>query len=153
MYDIIYDKIINARDCREDEGTFFLNGKGKVVEECDCFGKKVDTKLTHPEYCLVANETGCNTSMKKDGHVAGTRYITEKGTRTQHMASTSDGQSTFLPFLSANGQPVCYVMIFQLKCKEPKLKWGKGINIKVDPVRHTDGEIDFVAGETYRWGN
>ncbi len=42
---------------------------------------KVDTKLTHPEYFLFADETGCNTSMKKDGHIAGTKYIIQQGTQ------------------------------------------------------------------------
>mmetsp|Transcript_11312 Transcript_11312/g.24031 ORF Transcript_11312/g.24031 Transcript_11312/m.24031 type:complete len:208 (+) Transcript_11312:255-878(+) len=113
MYDIIYDEMIDAKIAEKINKPCFMNEKGKVVEECDRFGKKVDTILTHPEYCLFANETGCNTSMKKDGHVAGTRYITKKGTQAQRMASTSEGRFTVLPFLSANGQPVCCVVIFQ----------------------------------------
>ncbi len=137
--------MIEAKIAEKINEPCFMNEKGKVVEECDCFGKKVDTILTHPEYCLFADETGCNTSMKKDGHIAGTRYITEKGTRAQRMASTTEGRFTVIPFLSANGQPVCCVVIFQSNYKEPKLEWGKGIDIKVDPVRHTSGEIDFVA--------
>ena len=59
---------------------FFLNQDGEIVEVFNQFGKKVDTKLTHPEYCLFADETRCNTLMKKDGHVGGTKYITEQGT-------------------------------------------------------------------------
>ncbi len=62
---------------------------------------KADTRLTHPEYCLFDDETGCNTLMKKEGHVAETRYITEKGIQVQQMASTSEGQFTVLPFISA----------------------------------------------------
>ncbi len=113
MYDIIYNEMVDVKRAEEMEGSVFMNQKGKVVVECNRFGKKVYTILTHPEYCLFADETGCNMSMETDGHVAGTRYITEKGTQAQQMASVSEGQFTVLPFISANRQPVCFVVIFQ----------------------------------------
>ncbi len=61
------------------------------------------------------------------------------------MASTCEGRFTVLPFIAANGQPVCCVVIFQLDSPEPKMEWGKGIDIKVEPVRQNDGEIDLIA--------
>mgnify|MGYP000485143821 CR=1 FL=1 len=61
------------------------------------------------------------------------------------MASTCEGRFTVLPFIAANGQPVCCVVIFQLDSPEPKMEWGKGINIKVDKVRQSDGEINVMA--------
>ncbi len=80
MYDIIYDEMVNASVAERLETSVFMNKKGEIVDEFYQFGRKVDTKLTPTEYCLFADETGCNTSMKRDGHVAGTKYITAQGT-------------------------------------------------------------------------
>ncbi len=106
MYDIIYDGMVDDGGAQKLDTSVFMNQKGEIVEEFYQFGRKVDTKLIHPEYCLYADETGCNTLMKKDGQVAGTKYITAQGTQVQQMASTSEGRFTVLPFISANGQPV-----------------------------------------------
>ncbi len=83
MYDVIYDKMVDAKIAAKIDSPVFMNQRGELVDELNRFGLKVDTKLTYPEYCLFANETGCNTSMNKDGHVAGTKYITQQGTQAQ----------------------------------------------------------------------
>ncbi len=125
MYDIMYDEMVDTGVAEKLDTSMFMNQKGEIVEEFNGFGRKVDTKLTHPEYCLFADETGCNTLMKKYGHVAGTKYITAQGTQAQHMAPTSEGRFMVLPFISANGQPVCCVVIFQSNFPESKMEWGK----------------------------
>ncbi len=147
MYDIIYDEMIDAKIAKKMEVQIFMDQYGNEVDESHRFGKKVDTEMTHPEYCIFGDETRCNTSMKTDGHIAGTKYITKAGTQAQRMACTNEGQFTVLPFLAANREPVCCVVIFQLKEKEPKLEWGKGLDIKVEPVRREDGEIDIAASK------
>ncbi len=145
MYDIIYDKVVGAGFAEKLDTSVSMNQEGEVVEEFYKFGRKVDTKLTHSEYCLFADKTRCNTSMKKDGHVAGTKYITAQGNQAQQMASTSEDRFTVLSFISAIGQPVCCVAIFQSDFPEPKMEWGEGINIKVDLVRQSDGKINIIA--------
>ncbi len=80
MYDVIYNEMVDAKVAEELNLPVFMNQKGEAVEASKRFGMKVDTKLTHPKYFLFADETGCNTSMKKDGYVAGTKYITQQGT-------------------------------------------------------------------------
>ncbi len=114
-----------------------MKQKGKVVEECNKFGKDVDPRLTHPEYFFFADETRYNTLMKKDVHVAGTRYISEQVTQEKHMKSTSKGQFTVLFFIYANGQSFCCIVIFQSNFPKTKLEWGKGINMKVNPARYS----------------
>ena len=52
MYDIIYDEMVNASVAERLETSVFMNKKGEIVDEFYQFGRKVDTKLTHPEYCL-----------------------------------------------------------------------------------------------------
>ncbi len=86
---------------------------------------KVDKKLTNPEYFLFAYKTGCNTFMKKDGHITGTRYITQQGTQAQQMVSTSEGRFTVIPLIAANGLPVCCVVISKSNHPKQQLEWGK----------------------------
>ncbi len=90
MYDIMYDEMVDTGVAEKLDTSMFMNQKGEIVEKFNGFGRKVDTKLTHPEYCLFADKTRCNTLMKKDVHVAGTKYITAQGTQAQRMASTSN---------------------------------------------------------------
>ncbi len=137
--------MVDAKIAEKMDRSVVINQKGEVVEELNQFGMKVDTKLTHPEYCHFADKTRCNTSMKKDDHIAGTRYIIEHRTQAQQVASTSEGQITVLCFIPVNDQQVCCVVIFQSNFLEPKLECRKGINLKVNPVRLSDGEIDFIA--------
>ncbi len=91
MNNIIYNEMIDSKIAKKLEDAIFMDHDGKVVNESNCFGKMIDIEMTHPDYCIFGDETGCNTSMKKDGHIVGTKYITKKGTRAQRMASTSKG--------------------------------------------------------------
>ncbi len=51
----------------------------------------------------------------------------------------------FLLFISIDGQLVCCCVIVQSNIPEPKLEWGKEIDTKVDPLRQSGEEINFVA--------
>ncbi len=107
--------------------------------------KKIDTVLTHPENLIFADETGCNASMKNDGNVAGTKFITKKGTVPQQMASTKDHRFTLLPFTSATGDAVCCVVIFKSDKIEPDFEVKMGIDVRKKPSRNNIGEIDIIA--------
>ncbi len=50
MYDIIYDEMIDAKIAKKMEVQIFMDLDGEVVDESNCFGKKVDVEITHPEY-------------------------------------------------------------------------------------------------------
>ncbi len=54
MHGIIYNEMVDAKIAEKI-----------VIDNCNQFGKKVDTKLTHSEYCLFGDETRSNKSMKK----------------------------------------------------------------------------------------
>ena len=117
MYDVIYDELVKACVAINLDYPVFTDRDGKEVEEDERFGLKQDIKITHPHYIMFADETGCNTSQKKDGHVGGTKLIVEKGTVPQvmFMSSDTDHKFTLLPFTSASGEAVCCVVIFQSK--------------------------------------
>ena len=70
--------MIDVKIATKIEDPIFMDFDGDVVDELNCSGKKVDVEMTHPEYCIFGEETGCNISMKKNGHIAGTKYITKK---------------------------------------------------------------------------
>ena len=57
------------------------------------------------------------------------------------MSSSSKGCFTVLPFLVANGKPVCCVVIFQSKKPSPNFEWAHGTDVEKQPVRNELGEI------------
>ena len=86
------------------------------VSESEKYVRSNNMKITHHDYILFADKTGCNTSMKKDGNIGGTKYLVKKGSTLQHMALTNDHRFTVLPFTSRNGEAVVCVVI--VKCSE-----------------------------------
>ncbi len=75
IYDIVYNDKVAEKTAEKIDTAVFINQKGGVVEEYKRLSKKVGMKLTHPEQCLVFDEDGRNTSMKKDGHIAEAKHI------------------------------------------------------------------------------
>ena len=114
---------------------------------------KQKIKITTPEWILFADESGFSTAQKKDGHVGGQRYIVERGTVPQTIASTTDHKFTLLPFTSASGEAVCCVVIFQGKQSE----WRTGVHLTVALILTADGnkidmDINFGEGKSYPGG-
>ena len=72
------------------------------------------------------------------------------------MSYTSKGCITVLPFLAANGKPVCCVVIFQSKQSSPNFEWAHGTNVEKQPVRNEFGEIiqmeNIVPGKYHPGG-
>ena len=121
------------------------------------FGLKLNIKITKPEWILFANESGFNTSQKKDGHVAGSqKFVVERGTTPQIMSSTTDHKFTLLPFTSASGEAICGAIIFQGKGEVPAT-WRTGVDHSVTPILTEDGkefdlELNFGEGKYYPGG-
>ena len=146
MYDIIYDEMLDAGVAAFRETPVFTDRHGNVVNEDQRFGRIQNIRMKHADYVLFADESGCNTDQKKDGHIAGTLRVVEKGTVPQTLCSTNDHRFTILPFTSASGEVVCCVIIFQSATNEVPLLWKTGIDITSEnPVLDSSGEIDFEA--------
>jgi hypothetical protein len=90
MYDVIYDKFVDAGVACVRDTTVFLDRAGNTVAEEDQYGEAVNLEITHADYILFGDETGCNTSQKKDGHEAGTKCIVERGTVPKTSSVTND---------------------------------------------------------------
>jgi hypothetical protein len=119
MYDIIYDELVVAGIARAREVPVSLDRQGNVCEKEDQYGELCEVELTHPEYFLFADETGCNTSQKTDGHAAGTKYLVGFGQVPRTACSTTDHRFTVLPFTSGSGAPVLLVVMFHGQGENP----------------------------------
>lgn len=80
MYDQVYDAMVSA---------------------------KIAVKmLTHPQYGLLVDETGGNTSMKNDGHGTNKKFLTAPGAVPKIRSSESDNHFTTMCFTALTGDPV-----------------------------------------------
>ena len=120
----------------------FTDRVGNEVAESKAFGLKQSIKITHKYAVFFADECGFLTSMKKDGNIAGTKFVVERGTIPQMRACTNDHRFTLLPVTSASGNAVCCIVIFQSELEEVPIHWQSGIDITVEPVKGADGKID-----------
>ena len=68
----------------------FTDSEGNDVDESKADGRGQDIHIHSPEYSLFGDESGCSTNQKKDGHIAGTKYIVEQNIVTQINCCTND---------------------------------------------------------------
>ena len=142
MFDVIYDELVDAKVAVVREEPVFTDREGNIVEESKAFGLLQDIEVTHPEYILFGDETGCNTSQKKDGHIAGTKYVCTPKTTPQLRCSTSDHRFTMLLITAGTGDAVCCVIIFQTADGQVPLLWAMGVDVRHEnPVRSPNDEI------------
>ena len=156
MYDVIYNEMVDANEAVELDTPVFTDINGKPEDrETKRVGLAQPIKITQPEWILFADESGFNTSQKKDGHVGGQKFVSEGGTAPQIMASTTDHKFTLLPITSASGEAVCCAIIFQGKGDVPST-WKTGVDHNVTQILTEDGEIDlelnFGEGKYYPGG-
>ena len=143
MYDVIYNQFLETGVARKIESSVYLDRSGNIVQKDLKFGEACDIEIIHPDYILFGDETGCNTSQKKDGHEAGTKFVVGKGQVPRTSCVTTDHRFTLLPITAANGEPVICVIIFQGKSSEVPASWASGIDILLEPTRGADGKISI----------
>jgi len=125
MYDNIYEAMVEA-------------GIAEELDEEINYGSGLPTrfKLTHPDYLLFVDETGCNTNQLNDGKVGGEVFIMPKncGDAAAPAGATTDIHFTILPFISGTGEPVLCSIIFKSKqdIKDIPLNWKLGIDLTVE---------------------
>jgi hypothetical protein len=124
MYENIYNEMVEA-------------GIAEELEEEISYEKGLPSKfrLTHPDYLLFVDETGCNTNQLNDGKVGGEVFIMPKcsGDAAAPAGATTDIHFTVLPFISGTGEPVLCAIIFksELDVKDIPLSWKFGIDLTV----------------------
>jgi hypothetical protein len=102
MYDVIYDKFVDAKVAVYCE-LYFTDFYGNPTDEANKYGHAQNNRITHPGWVLMADESGFSTSQKKDGHVGGQQFVVKSGIDPQLIASTNNCKFTLLPFTSVSG--------------------------------------------------
>lgn len=143
MYSKIYENMIHAGIAEKFEKETYLDRNNQPVDDDSPlkFGDKTDVNILFPEYILFFDETGCNTSQKKDGHVGGEKFLVERGTTPKIHSSTRDQHFTVLGVTNARGDPILAVVIFASERKNGcPSNWYWGIDCTVtDPKMTPDG--------------
>jgi hypothetical protein len=115
---------------------------GLIVDRDSKFGEEINIEIIHPDWILFGDKMVCNTSQKKDGHKAGTKYIVGINQVPQTKCVTTDHRFTLLPLTAASEDPMICIIIFQGKASEVSTAWASGIDIKLEPVRDSRGNIE-----------
>ena len=61
MYNVIYNELVDAGVVFVLDCPVYTDIEGNEVTEDVRFGKKQEIKITHPDYVVSSDETGCNT--------------------------------------------------------------------------------------------
>jgi len=127
-------------------------GIAEEVEEAIQYDAGLPTKfkLTHPEFLLFVDETGCNTNQLNDGKVGGELYLMQKncGNAAAPAGATTDLHFTVLPFISGTGDPVLCAIIFKsdLHTSQISISWKTGIIVMANDA--DDMEAVAAGGPT-----
>jgi hypothetical protein len=124
MYDNKYREMVEAGIAEELEEEI-------THEE----GLPTKFKLTHPDYLLFVDKTGCNTNQLNDGKVGREVFIMPKnsGDAAAPAGATTDIHFTVLPFISSTGEPVLFAIIFKSEqdIKDIPVSWKLGVDLAV----------------------
>ena len=91
--------------------------------------------------CVMGDEVGGNLSMKGDGHIGSSLYVTKRDKVPQKKVSKRDQRFTLLGFATLTGEPVMALIIIQ--GRQPKGNLEFGIDITVDLIGYGD-DPDFI---------
>ena len=85
-------------------------------------------EITHPEWLLFGDKVGTEMSMKDDGHIDVTKYVTAKGTRANIKISHNNGRLTVIGLTAASGDAIMCIIIFATE--ELTFTQGMGYDIR-----------------------
>ena len=86
MFEILEEKLIASNVAVCLETPVWKTRKGEIVsndEKEKAIGCKCKIEITHPEMVILADEVGCNTSQRGDGHIGGDTFMCAKGKTPQ----------------------------------------------------------------------
>ena len=141
MYDKIGEEMEDAKVAVRLAEPIWVDRDGNVCDEKDAFGCKVTHQIIHPEYVIVFDELGGNTSQKGDGNVGGQLMLCERGKTPQLKISTRDKHYTMMGLTSINGKPVMCVVIFA--GKRPNALCETGLDLHA-PTVGEPSDPDFL---------
>ena len=78
-HDSIMNEIVYTGIAEELVELEYADKSRKTANKKDSFGYKITHKITHSDYCLIADELGGNISQKRDRYIRGAKLLYEKG--------------------------------------------------------------------------
>ena len=112
MYIDVERHMVDAKVAETLNEPSWMDKDGNIVSECESYGMKVSTKLTHPHCCLAMDETGGDTSMMKDGAAGGEKYIGRKGQAVKRPAGKKAKKYTTIGLTGLDGNAAMCIVIF-----------------------------------------
>ena len=132
-----------------------------IVDESDAFGCIVTHDIIHPDYIIVVDEVGGNTSQKSDGYVGGELMFCKTGKMPQQNSNTKIKHYTLLGLTALSGKPIMCCVIFSGKNENILCETGFDMNAEFvgspdDPgffENNSRKEKTFTGGPSYhfRW--
>jgi hypothetical protein len=133
MYEGVYAAMVEAGIAVRSEEKVMYDEKGEITEDVSkMVGRPTNVILTHPEYLLFVDETGCNTNQKEDKYVGGEQFMLPRMEAAGGVIGAStDIHFTILCFTNALGDPVmCSVILKSEKhISDLPISWKFGIDI------------------------
>jgi hypothetical protein len=125
MYEGVEEEMLDAGVAEKlpvpvymDENGIATNDRMKIK------GMKVKSLLKKPDMCIVLDEVGSNLCMVNDGHIAGKRYVCQRGDEPKTPATKKDKHFTCLGLTALDGQPVMCVIIIDSKKRDLLVETG-----------------------------
>ena len=92
MYEMIEEKLVEANVAVRLESPVWKTKEGEIVSDDEkerAFGCKCKIQITHPEMVILADEVGCNTSQRGDGHIGAFMCAKGKTPKKKQQKKTS----------------------------------------------------------------
>jgi hypothetical protein len=115
MYDDVKNEMVEAGLATKLLSPVSIDDQGKIVDEKDGVGMRIQVNLHRPDMCVVLDEVGCNLNMTKDGHTGGTEFVVGKDIEAKTKATKREKHFTCLGLTALSGQPIMCVVIIDQK--------------------------------------
>ena len=119
-----------------------MNANGKAVEENNAYGYNKTNNVTDPDWVLVMDEVGGNTSQKGDGKVGEELQLRERGKVATRTINTKDKHHTLLSITAIYGKPIICILIFTRE--SPRILADIGLYLDAEMFESPDKD-DFFA--------
>ena len=149
MYNNICDALLDCKIAVLFDQSVWMNKEGQSVsrDDNDRIGMKVTIDIIRPDLCLLADEVGCNTCQKGDGHVGGKRLVCQKGCVPYKVTGKKDKHFTVMGFTNLAGEPILCVILITGKEDNFLVRTGIVDDDEVEVIGTPD-DPDFVLKNT-----
>ena len=132
MYEDVEDEMVDAGVARKRDIPVWVDREGNLTNQDSAYGLKSQTELLKPDCCLVFDEVGSSTSMMKDGHMGGKKYVCAVDDQVKEVSTNSARHFTTIGLTALDGNPVICVVIVQGKKRDILVEAGIDLEYIID---------------------